>query len=200
MRKVEEFPSAVDRAWPSPEVATIETPFPLKIIGSAALMLQTPHERGTKDSDVFETIELTPVMKRRLQLIAGKGTAVAVRHAMYIDVVHNGLPFLRQRSSWSSVTTTAAFRCFRLQALDPVDVVVSKLKRLSPNDLVDIEAMVDGGHVAHESVITCFREAVDYFGYDARADDLPEVVANLHRVERDIFGVDETPIALPRWI
>jgi hypothetical protein len=200
MRRVEDFLHDVDRAWPAPDVETITTPFPLKIIGSAALMLQTSHERGTKDSDVFETLELKPAMKRRLQTIAGKGTAMALRHAMYLDVVHNGLPFLRQRSVWHPVKTTRQFRHFAMEALDPVDVVVSKLKRLSPNDLVDIDAMADSGHVDHERVVACFREAVDQFAYDARADDLPTIVANLHQVERDIFGVDESELELPSWI
>lgn len=190
----------VDRAWPSPEVASIATPFTLRIIGSAALMLRTHHERRTKDSDVFETHDLTPVMKRRLLTIAGKGTPLALRLAMYVDVVHNGLPFFRQKAVWHDVTTRAALQHFRLSVLDPVDVVVSKLKRLSPNDLVDIEAMVDRGHAEHDAVVACFREAVDYFAYDARADDLPKIVANLHRVERDIFGVDESEIELPGWI
>ena len=30
--------------------------------------------------------------------------------------------------------------------------------------------------------------------------DLPRIVANLHRVERDMLGVDETDIELPSWI
>ncbi|HEY1551709.1 MAG TPA: hypothetical protein VGG28_27970 [Kofleriaceae bacterium] len=30
--------------------------------------------------------------------------------------------------------------------------------------------------------------------------DLPKYVANLHRVERDMLGVDETEIELPSWI
>jgi len=38
------------------------------------------------------------------------------------------------------------------------------------------------------------------FSYDARAEDLPKYVVNLHRVERDFFGIAPTKIDLPDWI
>lgn len=44
-----------------------------------------------------------------------------------------------------------------------------------------------------------FRLAVDVFSGDARADDLPRYVGNLHRVEREYFGVPESDIELPDW-
>jgi hypothetical protein len=36
--------------------------------------------------------------------------------------------------------------------------------------------------------------------HDARADHLPRYIANLHRVERDLLGKDETEIELPDWV
>jgi hypothetical protein len=45
-----------------------------------------------------------------------------------------------------------------------------------------------------------FRAAVDAFSGDARAEDLPRYVRNLHRVERDFLLVPETEIELPDWI
>jgi len=42
-----------------------------------------------------------------------------------------------------------------------------------------------GGFVTHDALIACFNEAVDTFLPDAREEDLPKYVANLHRVERD---------------
>ncbi|MGA2079014.1 MAG: hypothetical protein ABSH53_00120 [Holophaga sp.] len=35
---------------------------------------------------------------------------------------------------------------------------------------------------------------------DARAEDLPRYVKNLHRIERDLFFVEESEIELPDWI
>ena len=49
----------------------------------------------------------------------------------------------------------------------------------------------------HRRLIERFQSAVDVYGGDARADDLPKYVRNLHRVERDHLGVPETEIELP---
>lgn len=44
MQRVREFLQAIDRAWPAPHTAKIE----LRVIDSAALMLQADYDRGTK--------------------------------------------------------------------------------------------------------------------------------------------------------
>jgi hypothetical protein len=87
-----------------------------------------------------------------------------------------------------------------LRVLDVVDVVVSKLKRYHANDQSDIDAKIDLGLVPHERLVERFRAAFDVFSGDARAEDLPKYVANLHRVERDMLVVTETEIELPSWI
>ena len=87
-----------------------------------------------------------------------------------------------------------------LFVLDVVDVVVSKLKPFRANDQSDIDAMIKRGLVPHESLLERFRAAVDEFSGDARASDLPQYIKHLHRVERDMLGVDETEIDLPSWI
>jgi hypothetical protein len=51
----EEFFRDLDAQWPRPVDAKIR----LRLIGSAALMLQTNYQRGTTDSDVLETTNLT---------------------------------------------------------------------------------------------------------------------------------------------
>jgi hypothetical protein len=89
-------------------------------------MLQIEYERGTKDGDVFETIDLTRETQAQLLVLAGPGSAIHVRRKLYIDIVTNGVPFLAHVPRW--------------------------------------------------------------------------YVANLHRVERDMIGVDETEIELPSWI
>jgi hypothetical protein len=60
--------------------------------------------------------------------------------------------------------------------------------------------MVERGIVDHGLLIERFREAVDGYLLDARAEDLPKYVANLHQVQRDLFGVPETEIELPSWL
>ena len=64
----------------------------------------------------------------------------------------------------------------------------------------DIEAIVDRDLVPHDALIDRFRLAVDWFSMDARAAEIPQYVKNLHRVERDIYAIDETEVELPSWV
>lgn len=112
-----------------------------------------------------------------------------------------GLPFLPQNPRCHKrEELNLALRHFEIEVLDVVDVVVSKLKRFHANDISDVDAMITKGLVPHDVLIERFRSAVDLFSMDARADDLPRYVRNLHRVERDHLGVSETTIELPPWV
>ncbi len=164
-------------------------------------MLQTSYQRGTKDSDVLETVELTPDVQKRLVKLAGPASALRTRHRLYLEIVPGGLPFLPQRPMRHPVDLAGSgLRCFRLRVLDVVDVVVSKVLRMHANDIADIEAMIELGRVPHDRLVDRFRAAVDMFACDARGADLPRYVESLHRIERDMLGVDETEIVLPSWI
>lgn len=197
MPPLEDFWVAIDRAWP----ATPGAPVRIAIIGSTALMLQAAYHRGTKDCDVFETSGLGPGARDTLLGLAGPGTPLHRQHALYIDVVGNGVPFLPHQPRWKAVPALSG-RMSRIDVvvLDVVDVVVSKLKRFGPSDQADIDAMIQDGRVVHADLVDRFRLAVDVFSHDARADDLPRYVANLHRVERDMLVVAESEIVLPAWI
>jgi hypothetical protein len=136
-----------------------------------------------------------------LEAIAGQRSKLHVRHKLYVDIVSRGLPFLAQAPTWVDVPDlNAGLTNFHVQVLHIVDVVVSKLKRFHLYDLQDVEAMVERGLVDHGLLIERFRDAVDGYLLDARAEDLPKYVENLHQVERDLFGVPETAIDLPSWL
>jgi hypothetical protein len=196
---IRDFFVEIDRLWPQ-QVAHGRK-IRLSLIGCGALMLQASYERGTKDSDVFETIDLTAEIKQHLLALAGAGTELHKRRSIYLDIVPNGLPFLPHVPLWHPADDiNRALQHFELRVLDVVDVVVSKLKRFHANDQSDIDAMIERGMVPHERLIDRFRAAVDEFIGDARAADLPRYIANLHRVERDMLLVPETEIELPSWI
>ena len=169
----------------------------LRIIGSTALMLQTDWERGTKDSDLLETLDMEEQIKTRLLELAGPKSVLARRWRMYLDVVSNGVPFLPQVPTWHPTDLDIDLD---LQVLDIVDVVVSKLKRFSAADVGDIDAMVEKGLVPHRQLIERFEDAVDFWSGDARATDLSRFVSNLNTVERDLLLVEPTPIDLPSWV
>jgi len=162
-------------------------------------MLQTDYMRGTKDSDIWETTELAMEDKNRLLELAGSGSTQ--RRGLYLDIVPSGLPFLPLSPCWHPLPElNPLLNHLTIEVLDVVDVVVSKLKRFSPSDLDDVGAMTVKGLVEHRRLIERFLSAVDVYGGDARAEDLPQYVRNLHRVERDLLAVPETEIELPAWI
>jgi hypothetical protein len=197
MSMVEDFLREVDAAWRWPAPRKIR----LRVMGSAALLLQSDYRRGTKDSDVYETIDLSEETKEHLRELAGLGSPLHKRRKLYLDIVGNGLPFLPQLPLWHPLMAlNASLSHLELEVLDIVDVVVSKLKRYSRVDADDVSVMVKKGLVPHARLVERFRSAVDVFSYDARAEELPRYVRNLHRVERDGYGAEGTDIELPGWI
>ncbi len=197
MRAHERFFREIDEKWRGPATDKI----PLRVIGSAALMLQTDYARGTNDGDVLETASITGEIKKALLAVAGKGTKLHTRHGIYVDVVASGLPFLPHGPMWHALTElNGTLRVFEVEVLDVVDVVVSKLKRFHADDQSDVKAMVDRDLVPHAVLVERFRSAADVFSGDARAEDLPRYVRNLHRVERDLYGVAESEVELPAWV
>ena len=116
VKLVERFLGGIAEAWEGGLVPT------LRIIGSTALMLQTPHTRQTKDSDILETADLGLETQARLLQIGGPGTALARRWKIYVDVVPNGLPFLPLGPCWRDVLVPEAPPTIRFQALDVTHV------------------------------------------------------------------------------
>lgn len=189
---VEEFFLEIDRRW---KIVDRE-PITLRVIGSAALMLQTEYGRGTKDSDILE-VNISSTVKQNLLDLAGKGSELFHRHRMYLDIVQSALPFLPQQKMFHAVPALSAARSFRFEVLDITEVALSKLGRFNANDADDIREMVRMGKVDHARLIDGFKRAADRFSVDARAEDLPRYLRNLHTVEREHFGLPETDINLP---
>lgn len=79
MNPVEVFIDAIDRAWPMRVAPRIE----LRVLGSSALFLQCDYQRGTKDSDVLETAQVSGDVVATLNSLAGKGTPLHDRHRLY---------------------------------------------------------------------------------------------------------------------
>lgn len=195
MAVIEEFLRELDAAWRQQKAK-----LPLRIIGSTALMLQTSYYRGTKDSDVLETDEVTDAVATRLLEIAGPDTAIHKRRGMYIDIVRRGVPFRRQSPLYHRLADlSATLQHFDIEVMSVVDVVVGKLARFNANDRSDIDAMIDLELVSHGDVVSCFIEAVD-FKMDLTWGEFGRYVGHMHQVERDMFGAAETKIEEPSWL
>lgn len=194
----EDFFCELDDLWDLPG-----PPIPLRIIGSAALMLQTDYERGTKDSDILETPALGPAITARLRVLAGQSTTLHKRHRIYLDIVPVALPFLPTDPLWHPLQINTILRHFQLDVLDITDVAVSKLKRFLPSDRNDIAAMIERDLIPHDKLLTRFRSALNTYLLDSRAEDLPRYIKNLNRIERDDYDLPETAIEtfdLPPWL
>lgn len=193
---IEEYFSELDKKWRLPQV----NPIPLRVIGAGALMLQTNYSRGTKDADILEIEEISGEIRKKLLELAGQGSELHRSHRLYLDIVREAITFLPQQPVFCEIHSLQKLRNFKVEALDVTDTVVSKLKRFNANDASDIHAMIKSGKVEHSKLLERFRMAVDRYSVDARAEDLPKYVKNLHTAERDYFMAPETDIELPDWV
>jgi hypothetical protein len=194
---IENLITKIEEQWKP----TGEEPFLLRIIGSSALFLQTDYVRGTKDADILEINNLSPKIWEQLNLIAGKGTYLAKTQHLYIDLVSPGLPFLPPQPLFHPLKILSEkFHYFQLQALDPIDVIISKLKTFRPSDIDDIRAMAKRHLLNPSLLVERFELAKDHWLLGSRAPELKYYIENLHTIQRDYLFVKETPIELPDWL
>lgn len=192
MAPIRDFLRDLDSAW-NPVGGE---PHLLQIVGSAALMLQVEYERGTKDGDVLEH-DSSPAAMKQLAALGEKGGELHKRHRIYVDLVKRGIMFLPQKAVFHPISGLR-LKNFTVEALDPVDVAVSKLKRYNGDDANDIRALVRLGHVDHARLVSRFESARDWIELDTKIEDFPRYLGNLRKVERDILGVEPAGIDPPR--
>ncbi|OIO07686.1 MAG: hypothetical protein AUJ52_09700 [Elusimicrobia bacterium CG1_02_63_36] len=196
MPPIERLLKELDGIWPLKRPQKIR----LDIIGSGALMLQSDYTRSTKDGDVFELKPLEELVRKTLLDLAGKKSRLQAKLHMYLDIVPNGLPLLPARPLFHRIALSKNLEHFELRALDPVDVAVSKLPRFNANDRTDVQSMIERGLISHQRLIARFRDAVDRFAMDARAELLPKYIERLHSIEHAFFNLPPTPFDLPDWM
>jgi len=193
--QIRQFLAAIDAKWK----AVGGEPITLQVIGSAALMLQCDYDRGTKDGDILESKEIPPAVKTQLLALADKGTDLSKDFRMHIDIVRSAILFVPQRLIFHPVPDLR-LKNFSVEALDVVDVAVSKLNRFNQSDKNDIRAMADRGLVDHKKLIARFEAAIDMFSTDARSEEFPHYIKNLRFVEKEILDVPSADIELPLWM
>lgn len=194
---LDDFLIELDQLW----VPLGEEPYPLHLIGSMALFLQSNYRRGTKDNDILEVSSMSQNLTKQLQKIGGQGSRLAKKHRLYLDIVGSGIPFLPHPPIFHDIEPiNAKLKNFSIKALDITDVVISKLKIFRAQDVEDISRMVSMGMIDNEKLVSRFLSAMDRWSIDARAYDLPQYLENLHTVQRDMLFVEEVKVELPRWI
>lgn len=191
---IKEFLTEIDKKW-QPLGDELYT---LQVFGSAALFLQTSYNRITKDMDVLEIESLSQEAVSQLKQLAGRGSQLFKTHRVYLDIVKPAVPFFPPKPIFHQLDLN--LNHFRIKVLDIIDVVVSKLKIFRPQDVSDIEFLANQNLLNNDPLVSRFKVAIDSFQMDARAEDLPQFVDNLHIVQRDFLGVEETQIELPDWL
>jgi energy-converting hydrogenase Eha subunit C len=84
-------------------------------------MLQADYNRGTKDGDVLESAPINQAIKTELLGLGGKGTALAKRHDLYLDIVAGGILFLPAATIYLTFRTSRShFSRIRSAAASPV--------------------------------------------------------------------------------
>lgn len=106
MPPIDDFFRELDGLWAPPPAKRIT----LNAIGSGALMIQFAYARGTKDSDVLETVELTPSIRERLEQLAGRALPFTSARGSTWTSSETGFHFfLRQRAGTQSKACGGSF-------------------------------------------------------------------------------------------
>jgi hypothetical protein len=170
--------------------------FSLQLVGSTALFAQTSWVRGTRDCDAVRTWAFDEALAERLLALAGPGRPIARQAGLYLELVGQGVLFLPGEPRWKK---WRSLRSFDVDVLHPVDVAVAKLARLNPNDLDDIEALVERNLLTHRQLLDRFRAAAEASAARGMAHKLQFAIGNLHRIERDIFLEAPSVIEVEGW-
>lgn len=170
--------------------------FSLQLVGSTALFAQTSWVRGTRDGDAVRTWAFDASLAERLLTLAGPGRPIARHAGVYLELVGQGVLFLPGEPRWRK---WSSLRSFDVDVLHPVDVAVAKLTRLNPNDLDDIEALVERNVLTHRQLVDRFRAAAEASAARGMAHKLPFAIGNLHRIERDIFLEAPSFVEVEGW-
>ena len=107
----------------------------LPCFGGFAVTLEYGVSRSTVDIDVLDVAP--PRMAATLMKDGGKGSALAIRHKVYLDIVGiANAPY--DYESRLRPMYPGAFQHLHLLVMDPYDVALTKLKRDSDKDFQDV--------------------------------------------------------------
>jgi len=114
--------------------AQLEEPVDFHCIGGFVISQQYGFARETADLDVLGIIP--PQSTAHVIQLAGKGSALQVKHRVYID--HAGVASYPAEYRQRLVRTFPVWRNVRLWALEPHDLALTKLERSIDRDIRDV--------------------------------------------------------------
>ena len=156
-----------------------ERPISLTVFGSAPLQLGIEPSFQSADVDVFSTEDLRSWIKS-----AGVGEG---QSAFYIQ---QSPEFVFSASaSWRERAFSVALKNVTFTFPHPIDILVSKLKRLEPKDLNAFRLVFDAtSHPTPEELKRALQRHVDLFRPNFDEENSGDAVANTQVVWRELYG------------
>lgn len=160
----------------------LEHPTELLIRGGAAVLAYGLEQRVTLDIDVLPASRFVEADLRRACEVAGIGFNPSDKDLVdrdYLEVVPEETLILPRPSPDRGYNTV--FRGLRLTVRTPpaADLVVGKLKRLEPEDLVDVAFLIERFRLTESDVTEAFERLPERFKAD------PVVQDNLRYIVED---------------
>jgi hypothetical protein len=156
-----DFLREVDRLLPNP----VE----LQCLGGFVLVTRYGFPRATNDIDYLPT--LPPDEQHRLLEIAGMGSSLHKRFHVYIQCVGGVTSLAENYEARLEDTFPGQFEKLRILALDPYDLVLSKLERNSPKDREDVKYLARIVSLSADKLLARYRKELrPYLSNEARHD------------------------------
>jgi hypothetical protein len=147
----------------------LSKPVQLQCVGGFVLVTRFGFPRATNDIDYLPT--LAPDEQRRLLDIAGKGSSLHNRFHVYIQCVGGVTSLAENYEDRLEDMFPGQFEKLQICALDPYDLVLSKLERNSPKDREDVKYLARIVPLSADTLLARYREELrPYLSNEARHD------------------------------
>lgn len=147
----------------------LSKPVELQCLGGFVLITRYGFPRATNDIDYLPT--LAPAEQQRLLEIAGKASSLHRRFHVYIQCVGGVTTLAENYEDRLEDIFPGQFKKLRILALDPYDLVLSKLERNSPKDREDVKYLARTVPLNRDTLLARYREELrPYLSNEARHD------------------------------
>jgi hypothetical protein len=133
----------------------LQRPIELHCLGGFVLLVRFGLPRPTYDVDFIAGVPKDTALE--LVDLAGKGTALASKHRLYVDLVTVG-EFPEDYEEHLIDLATPSLHRLRLRTLAPHDLILAKLTRNSPKDHYDVRFLAEKGQLDATVLEARYRE------------------------------------------
>lgn len=133
----------------------LSRPVELQCVGGFVLVMRYSFPRVTNDIDYLPT--LAPAKQDRLLEIAGKGSSLHKQFHVYIQCIGGVTTLTENYEERLEDIFPYQFDKLRMLALDPYDLVLSKLERNGPRDREDVRYLARSVPLNRDTLLARYR-------------------------------------------